>query len=107
MDAPYRTPAEVPEQPAPKPEPSPKTGHLWDKVGESEVRTHDAATGIWTKKTQSLWVCEKCGAETMIDGSDHPDSKDVLYAMEPLELDGTIIADPEIPHCDVVQAKKS
>ena len=102
MDSPYRAPAEV------KPEPhESKTGHEWEKVGESEVRTHDAATGIRTKKTQSLWVCNKCGAETMIDGSDHPDSKDVLYAMEPIELDGTTVLDPEIPDCATVLAEKS
>lgn len=93
MADPYRTQAEVPKADTP-------AGHQWEKVGESEVRTHDTATGVRAKKTQTLWVCQRCGSETIIDGQDHPDTKSVLYASEPLELDGTTILEPEIPSCD-------
>lgn len=82
-------------------------GHKWEKMGESDVMTHDTATGKRTKKTQSLWVCENCGSETLIDGGKHPDQMDVLYSTQPIELDGTTIQEPEILPCDEVRAKKS
>jgi hypothetical protein len=83
-----------------------RSGHKWERIGESEVRTRDSATGKTTKKTEVLWVCEKCSSETVLDSGKDPERESTLYSREPMELDGTTINEPEIPSCDVVIAKK-
>jgi len=82
-----------------------RAGHQWDKIGESEIRTRDSTTGKTTNKTQSMWVCGRCGSETLLDKDANPETEPVLYSSEPIELDGTTIHNPEIPPCDEVLAK--
>lgn len=98
MVDPYRQPADKPTSVA-------RSGHRWEKIGESEVHTRDGATGKTTKKIESLWVCERCGSETVLAQNTNPEAEPVLYSSEPLELDGTTINNPEIPPCDEVLAK--
>jgi hypothetical protein len=74
--------------------------HIWMEVGESEVQTHDTATGIRTKKIQVMWECENCGAKTIIAKGLNPVKQPKLYSMEPLELNGTTVWEPEIPNCE-------
>jgi hypothetical protein len=70
-------------------------GHKWEWISESEVR----ATGARTK-TQALWHCPRCLQSTIVDGKINPEATRELYAMEPLELDGTTVMDPLIGTCD-------
>ncbi|MGH6878814.1 MAG: hypothetical protein ACREHV_15750 [Rhizomicrobium sp.] len=79
-------------------------GHVWEKIGESEV-TSRVQGGPMTKKVQCMWVCDQCGSETLIDGPDAPETKPELYGIEPLELDGTTIQNPVIPSCAEVIAR--
>ncbi len=70
-------------------------GHQWEWISESEVR----ATGRKAKK-QVLWHCRRCLQSTIVDGDLNPEGTRDLYAMEPMELDGTTIMDPPIESCD-------
>ncbi len=80
------------------------TGHDWQKISESEVTTKERGKVI-RKVNQAMWICDNCSAATLIDTpageeSRHPNSMKVLYGMEPQEIDGVTILEPEIGPCN-------
>jgi hypothetical protein len=72
--------------------------HAWEMISESEVRTR--LNGVSTSKVQCLWICDRCDAQTILDKDIDPNTTTELFAIEPMELDGTTIMEPTLDSCD-------
>ena len=74
--------------------------HEWKKLCESQVTTR--LLGVTKAKSQWLWACDRCEAETILDDGVDPNTATELYEIQHhKELDGITIMNPALEECDV------